>query len=1220
MAGREEGEGEGAAAVSPRKTRPTLREVGRRCINIFRAFCAGDVIVAGGAAASAAPFPATACREAQLPTMGNLQSDAKKKTKKSKGGVDGTPSAHGSVADGLEDGADTPDDGDAAETEETPAKTPHGSGKTEEVQRIGFEKMRAPHHGKRQAPRPPGPTERKVQQVEAEPAEKPSQDAQEKLEDETRSQRSVDTVESTTTKTEVESPKTLLIPVSVPNQRQGPAILITDSWRLANKGCVVTEISMPTSQESSSDSVFTDPEELAESAKKGLPTVTSSSSIVPNQDGEQTRLSPLTERRLVDTLISALPEHLKSRLTENEVEQFASRLFSRLVSDGLLDAITLDSRVENKELVEDHPEHKKVSPPCSSPITEEASAKDRRDSEKETLRREIERLRELTKNADRTTQGKSTQTSPTAAFLQESPGTITSRTKGSGNATSPSEASSVQVIPEEPSTTTAPTLITNGYKDTRDVRDDTSRIMRLSTSLSSPASPPPSISSQPEFSNAPPPPAPPPPPPSPFLDHRAPDNSSSIPSTLPPSFSVPPPPPLPVCPLSSQPLSSLSIASETRIPPPPPPPASPQPPLQPLSRETPMSPPAPPPPPPPPPPPSPAPSMFSIIGAPPPPPPPPPPPSLFASSIGGILESSSVPPPPPPPPPPSISAMVRPPIPPPPPPPPTPSIGGIPPPPPPPPVAGLLGGPPPPPPLPSIGIPGGPPPPPPPPPLMGIPGGPPPPPPPPGLAGGPPPPPPPPGLAGAGQSSSPCPLPPPPVGGWNPPGRACMRKEPLCPDVPMKPLYWTRLLVPVVPTERASVGNSDSPAQVPLWMELEEEKNVDMKEFAGLFSRQATERKPVKKAVDSSKPSKVQPAKILDSKRSKTVGILEKSLHVDFCEVENAVYNLDTSAVSLEALQQIYEIRPTQKELEDIQAFEEASPDVPLDRPEIFLKKLSSINCFTERIACLMFQTEFQDAISSVSSKLTNMRTTCDFLRSSSSLKKVIALILTLGNYMNGGNRMRGQADGFGLEILGKLKDVKSNVPGITLLHYVVRARLAQEKDHNFEEPLPLPIPEPADVEAASNINFDNISAELDRLQAELQACTKKCNKVVEEDPATSGPFKTKMDSFFHEASVELGNEQEALQEARNKFKAVMQFYQYTPKGTTLDAADPNAFFILWLGFCVDFKDIWKKEQQRIRKERMQEIRKKYESKTKVEKLKLNATGLKARLQKHLRK
>ena len=179
--------------------------------------------------------------------------------------------------------------------------------------------------------------------------------------------------------------------------------------------------------------------------------------------------------------------------------------------------------------------------------------------------------------------------------------------------------------------------------------------------------------------------------------------------------------------------------------------------------------------------------------------------------------------------------------------------------------------------------------------------------------------------------------------------------------------------------------------------------------------------------------------------------------------------------------------KPTQKEIEEIAAHEAIFPDIPLDQPELFLKRLSGIKHFSERIACLMLQSEFQDAISSVSYKLNNVRTTCDFLINSEPLKKVIAIILTLGNYMNGGNMLRGQADGFGLEILGKLKDVKSNVPGITLLHYVVNAKLSQEKEHNFDELLPLPVPESADVEAASTIKFDEIAKELDRLDRELQ-------------------------------------------------------------------------------------------------------------------------------------
>ncbi|XP_046738030.1 formin-2-like isoform X2 [Diprion similis] len=608
----------------------------------------------------------------------------------------------------------------------------------------------------------------------------------------------------------------------------------------------------------------------------------------------------------------------------------------------------------------------------------------------------------------------------------------------------------------------------------------------------------------------------------------------------------------------------------------------------------------------------------------PPPPPPPPPPPIFDGEQLATSEMAAGPPPPPPPPPLPMLEMGAGPVPPPmpemtvPPPPPMPGVLAPPPPPmpgmmgpPPPPMPGMLG--PPPPPMPGMVGP-------PPPPMPGM-AGPPPPPPPPGMGGPPPPPPPggmippPPPLGG----SSPKPFPVPPAGGWNPPGRATLRKEPLNPAVPMKPLYWTRILVPVTMTQKQDVS-PDSPTQIPLWAQIEEEKSLDMTEFSDLFSRQVIDRKPTKKKDEADKPSKIQPAKILDSKRSKMVGILEKSLHVDFSEVENAVYTLDTAVVNLEALKQIYEVRPSPKELEDITAHEEAHPEIPLDRPEKFLKQLSSIPHFAERIACLMFQSEFQDAISSLSSKLTNLRSICEYLRNSNSLKKVMALILTLGNYMNGGNRMRGQADGFGLEILGKLKDVKSKAPGVTLLHYVVRARLAQEECQNLDEPLPLPVPEPADVEAAATINFEDLTKELDKLGKELEACNVKYKMVADSNPENVGPFKEKMELFLGKAVIDLANEKEGLQEARLKFKVVMQFYQYVPKGATLDTADPHDFFVLWLSFCKDFKDIWKKEQQRLAKERRERARKKYEEKRQVEKVKKGNTGLKARIQKLAKK
>lgn len=49
-------------------------------------------------------------------------------------------------------------------------------------------------------------------------------------------------------------------------------------------------------------------------------------------------------------------------------------------------------------------------------------------------------------------------------------------------------------------------------------------------------------------------------------------------------------------------------------------------------------------------------------------------------------------------------------------------------------------------------------------------------------------------------------------------------------------------------------------------------------------------------------------------------------------------------------------------------------------------------------------------------------------LQASQSVLQVLGLVLAFGNFMNGGNRTRGQADGFSLDILPKLKDVKSSV------------------------------------------------------------------------------------------------------------------------------------------------------------------------------------------------
>lgn len=123
------------------------------------------------------------------------------------------------------------------------------------------------------------------------------------------------------------------------------------------------------------------------------------------------------------------------------------------------------------------------------------------------------------------------------------------------------------------------------------------------------------------------------------------------------------------------------------------------------------------------------------------------------------------------------------------------------------------------------------------------------------------------------------------------------------PSAPMKPLYWTRILATSL--QQAIRGEQDNNVLKPLWLEIEETSLDNIDEFTDLFSRQVV-KAPVKKKVEVK--TKIQLVKILDSKRSQNVGILAQSLHVEFSEIENAIYNFDMSVVSLEALQQIYEL------------------------------------------------------------------------------------------------------------------------------------------------------------------------------------------------------------------------------------------------------------------------------------------------------------------------
>uniref|UniRef100_A0A336M7H3 CSON010665 protein n=1 Tax=Culicoides sonorensis TaxID=179676 RepID=A0A336M7H3_CULSO len=455
-----------------------------------------------------------------------------------------------------------------------------------------------------------------------------------------------------------------------------------------------------------------------------------------------------------------------------------------------------------------------------------------------------------------------------------------------------------------------------------------------------------------------------------------------------------------------------------------------------------------------------------------------------------------------------------------------------------------------------------------------------------------------------GMTSNGPPIPPPaptgkPPGAMNPPAlplpkqtdwqtTITLRKPVKNPPKPMKPLFWTRIVTkPPVTTpiqiETDAVDATEPPATLgesektpELWQEIDETSLDNLDEFTELFSRQVVAPKQ-KTRDEKARPAKVETIKVLDSKRSQTVGIFARSLHVGFEEIEHAIYHCDTSVVSLETLQHIMAIKATPDELAQIK--EVATGDVPLDAPEKFLLHISKISSFSERISCIVLQAEFDEAVSTVSRKLETIIRVCTFIIESDNLKIIFSIILTLGNYMNGGNRTRGQADGFGLEILGKLKDVKSKDSKITLLHFIVKTFIQQaRKNGTLITELVLPIPDPTDIDKSLNVDFDDCKQQLNILQSKLNSCRKTIDVVISASGDSANPFKDKMNAFLEEATLRLENKFEKLEKSKKIFIQALAFYKFNPKSGTLDECTPSQFFELWTPFTHDFRDIWIKE------------------------------------------
>ncbi|XP_069841841.1 protein diaphanous homolog 2 isoform X2 [Dendropsophus ebraccatus] len=459
--------------------------------------------------------------------------------------------------------------------------------------------------------------------------------------------------------------------------------------------------------------------------------------------------------------------------------------------------------------------------------------------------------------------------------------------------------------------------------------------------------------------------------------------------------------------------------------------------------------------------------------------------------------------------------------------PPAPALGGPPPPPPPPLPGGMVPGPPPPPPLPG----GAPPPPPP------LPGAPPPPPP---FLGGPPPPPP----FGAVRFSGP--MAPPPVVlpfGMKP-------KKEYKPETTMKRINWSK----VEPQELSESS---------FWVKAREEKFEFPELFSKLSQTFATHQK-VKKTLqeeEESKPvmakKKVKELKVLDSKTAQNLSIFLGSYRMSYEEIKNIVLEVDEEKLSESLIQNLIKNLPEQKELNLLSQLRSEYEE--LCEPEQFGVVMSTVKMLRPRLNGIFFKLTFDEHISNIKPDIIAVTLACEELKKSESFKKVLELVLLVGNYMNSGSR-NAKSLGFNISFLCKIRDTKSSDQKSTLLHF-----LAEVCEERFTDILKFP-DELEHVESASKVSAQNLKASLDAMDHQI----KRLEGDIKNFPKTDNPhdkFVEKMTTFAQSAREQYEKLSNMHNNMNKLYNNLGEYFTFDPKAVSVEEffGDLSSFRSLFL-------------------------------------------------------
>lgn len=399
------------------------------------------------------------------------------------------------------------------------------------------------------------------------------------------------------------------------------------------------------------------------------------------------------------------------------------------------------------------------------------------------------------------------------------------------------------------------------------------------------------------------------------------------------------------------------------------------------------------------------------------------------------------------------------------------------------------------------------------------------------------------------------------------------------PSNPLKCFNWSKL--------------PESKIDGTIWTELDDSKlykDIDLGDFDKTFS--AYQKQQSNGSMEDIPTVLTRPVRamrelsVIDGRRAQNCTILLSKLRMSNEEICRAILSMDSKEqLPKDMVEQLLKFMPSPEEKV---LLEEHSAEIEnMARADRFLFEISRIVHYEQRIRTLFCKKKFQERISDCKPKIEAVLEASKEVQRSKRLRKLLELVLAIGNYMNRGQR--GNAIGFRVASLNRIADTKSSINrNLTLLHFIIGTIEKKFKDIlKLEEDIP-------HVRDAAKVNLTELTKEIQCMKSGLQEVQMELEFHRSHPQQSGDKFIPVMKEFITSATYRFSELEDSFQDMKQRYETVVKMFGEDPC-----QVQPDEFFGIFDSFLLSFSEARQDNVTFQRKKEDEEKRAKQEAERK---------------------